>query len=67
MPVVQPLGSPNEPIGEPEVAPVGTLNDLLLDIAFVGEPIQCATQEICDELAETYEFRKRQGWDKANR
>ncbi|KAJ9094728.1 hypothetical protein QFC21_005886 [Naganishia friedmannii] len=66
VPVVQPLGSPNEPIGEPEVAGVGFLNDLLLDIAFVGEPIQCATQQICDELAETYEFRKRQGWDKAN-
>ncbi|KAJ9115819.1 hypothetical protein QFC22_004960 [Naganishia vaughanmartiniae] len=67
VPVVQPLGSPDEPIGQSEVAQVGSLNDMLLDIAFVGEPIQCATQEICKELAETYEFRKRQGWDKANK
>ncbi|KAJ9108572.1 hypothetical protein QFC19_002288 [Naganishia cerealis] len=66
VPIVQPLGSHTEAIGEPEVAQVGSLNDLLLDIAFVGEPIQCASQEICDELAETYEFRRRQGWDKAN-
>jgi hypothetical protein len=48
------------------MTPVGSLNDMLLDVAFVGTPIQCAKQKICDEVEEMFEFRKRQGWDKAN-
>jgi hypothetical protein len=67
VPIIQPASSPEMAVGKPESAQVGPLNDLLLDVAFVGEPIQCQDQHICDELKNTFEFRGRQGWDKANK
>lgn len=59
--------SPETPIGKPESTAISHLNELLLDIGFVGEPIQCADQHICDELSEMFDFKERQGWDKANK
>ncbi|KAI5451156.1 hypothetical protein NCC49_002032 [Naganishia albida] len=67
VPIIPPAASSDTAVGKPEPAQVGPLNDLLLDVAFVGEPIQCQDQHICDELKNTFEFRGRQGWDKANK
>jgi hypothetical protein len=61
-----PPSEEDEVVGQPEQVPVGPLNDLLLDVAFVGKPIQCQEQAVCDQVEEMFEFRKRQGWDKAN-
>lgn len=66
VPLLPPSAEPNDPVGKPELVPVGPLNDLLLDVAFVGKPIQCAKQEICDQVENMFEFRTRQDWNKAN-
>jgi hypothetical protein len=67
VPLLPFAATPDTEVGQPESTPIGTLNDLLLDIGFVGEPIQCADKHICDELAQKFDFKGRQGWDKANK
>jgi hypothetical protein len=67
VPLLPYAATPDTEVGQPESTPIGTLNDLLLDIGFVGEPIQCADKHICDELAQKFDFKGRQGWDKANK
>lgn len=67
MPLIHSAASPDTAIGKPESTPVRQLNDLLLDIGFVGEPIQCADKRICDELSQMFNFKARLGWDNANK
>ena len=53
------------PIGLAQVKSLGELNEELVDVAFVDEPIQC-DQEVCDDMKKIYHFDERVDWAHGN-
>lgn len=57
VPMLRSIG-PDKPIGSADAVPVKPLNDVLLDIGFAGEPIQCSPK-VCNTLKDEYLFKSR--------
>jgi hypothetical protein len=50
----------NKKAGEGVEIPKRRLNPAIFDIQFAGEPVGCGPAAFCEELARTFEWRKRQ-------
>ncbi len=54
-----------KPVGQPDHFRVSELNEVLMDVAFVDEPIQC-DQKVCQEMQEVFTFGDRKDWAQGN-
>jgi hypothetical protein len=63
---VTPLTQQLQPVGAPRNRTWTDLNDQLMDVAFVDEPIQC-DPGVCKTLKKHYIFAERKDWSQANR
>lgn len=63
---VTPLKPPLEATGPPRDRKWTELNDQLMDVAFVDDPIQC-DPKVCAVLARDYVFAERKDWSQGNR
>lgn len=57
--------SPTHAVGQPIERRYRELNEQYLDVGFVGQPIQCGSEEACDDVALRYDFKPRQPWSQA--
>jgi len=62
---VLPVVDMSTPIGLAQAKSLGELNEDLVDVAFVDEPIQC-DKEICDDMKKIYHFGERVNWAHGN-
>jgi hypothetical protein len=59
MPILSPLKSDTEPVGEPIEIRKSRLNPGIMDVAFAGDPIMC-DPETCRHLQNIFPWRRRQ-------
>lgn len=62
---VLPNTTPGRAVGLAHETPMDELNEDMMDIAFVDEPIQCEP-ETCAKVKNGYKFADRMTWDETN-
>ncbi|KDQ16303.1 glycosyltransferase family 90 protein [Botryobasidium botryosum FD-172 SS1] len=65
--VLRPAENDTVAVGNPKGVRVGPMNDLFVDVAFTGKPVQCDIMgSACRKAEEGWEFRRPQKWEQAN-